>query len=174
MFPTQSGHTFSGACPAVMESVDCWPLATISSQDTRGKVTFGNRLQGRDRSVASLPFTLYATVGPPRLCRAGADPQRTKCRRNSDEATGCDPFHLPPQRDGVLGFAPVAGIHVNTGNTQNFHPDAAGAFHRCRSMGCPIHSFGRCEDSYLVDPASSHMLVSKIKPCMSKYKQSIQ
>ena len=25
--------------------------------------------------------------------------------------------------------------------------------------------------SYLVDPASSHMLMSKIKPCMSKYKQ---
>jgi hypothetical protein len=24
---------------------------------------------------------------------------------------------------------------------------------------------------YLVDPASNHMLVSKIKPCMSKYKQ---
>jgi hypothetical protein len=29
----------------------------------------------------------------------------------------------------------------------------------------------RMESSYLVDPASSHMLVSKIKPCMSKYKQ---
>jgi hypothetical protein len=31
----------------------------------------------------------------------------------------------------------------------------------------------RCDSfdsSYLVDPASSHMLVSKIKPCMSKYK----
>jgi hypothetical protein len=26
------------------------------------------------------------------------------------------------------------------------------------------------DSSYLVDPASSHMLVSKIKPCMSKYK----
>ena len=25
-------------------------------------------------------------------------------------------------------------------------------------------------NSYLVDPASSHMLVSKTKPCMSKYK----
>ena len=25
-------------------------------------------------------------------------------------------------------------------------------------------------DSILVDPASSHMLVSKTKPCMSKYK----
>ena len=45
------------------------------------------------------------------------------------------------------------------------------------------HSFGGCcrgcitaprhQDSYLVDSASSHMLVSKIKPCMSKYKQSI-
>jgi hypothetical protein len=29
----------------------------------------------------------------------------------------------------------------------------------------------RSHDSYLVDSASSHMLVSKIKPCMSKYKQ---
>ena len=28
--------------------------------------------------------------------------------------------------------------------------------------------------SYLVDPASSHMLVSKIKPCMSKYKRIIR
>ena len=27
-------------------------------------------------------------------------------------------------------------------------------------------------DSYLVDPASSHMLVSKIKPCMSKFTPS--
>ena len=31
----------------------------------------------------------------------------------------------------------------------------------------------RSQDSYLVDSASSHMLVSKIKPCMSKYKQPI-
>ena len=30
-----------------------------------------------------------------------------------------------------------------------------------------LGSFG---ESNLVDPASSHMLVSKIKPCMSKYK----
>lgn len=27
----------------------------------------------------------------------------------------------------------------------------------------------RREERYLVDPASSHMLVSKIKPCMCKY-----
>lgn len=30
------------------------------------------------------------------------------------------------------------------------------------------------KDSYLVDPASSHMLVSKIKPCMSKYARPVQ
>ena len=35
---------------------------------------------------------------------------------------------------------------------------------RCTSRGT------RTESSYLVDPASSHMLVSKIKPCMSKHK----
>lgn len=29
--------------------------------------------------------------------------------------------------------------------------------------------FGVTNDCYLVDPASSHMLVSKIKPCMCKY-----
>ena len=34
--------------------------------------------------------------------------------------------------------------------------------------GCScLSAFG---DSNLVDPASSHMLVSKIKPCMSQYK----
>ena len=38
--------------------------------------------------------------------------------------------------------------------------------------GLPADTFvGRAQDSYLVDSASSHMLVSKIKPCMSKYKQ---
>ncbi len=29
------------------------------------------------------------------------------------------------------------------------------------------------KDSYLVDAASSHMLVSKIKPCMCKYSPSM-
>lgn len=35
-----------------------------------------------------------------------------------------------------------------------------------------VFSFGvsERERSSLVDPASSHMLVSKIKPCMSQYK----
>ena len=38
---------------------------------------------------------------------------------------------------------------------------------RLRSMAL---SSERRAELYLVDPASNHMLVSKIKPCMSKYK----
>ena len=38
------------------------------------------------------------------------------------------------------------------------------------SGGSLARSGARVQDSYLVDSASSHMLVSKIKPCMSKYK----
>ena len=42
----------------------------------------------------------------------------------------------------------------------------------CRSASSHsdlVWAFGAC-DRNLVDPASSHMLVSKIKPCMSQYK----
>jgi hypothetical protein len=37
------------------------------------------------------------------------------------------------------------------------------------AFGCSVY-FITTKQSYLVDPASSHMLVSKIKPCMSKNK----
>ena len=41
----------------------------------------------------------------------------------------------------------------------------------CQTYPNHSHPLADAEkDSYLVDPASSHMLVSKIKPCMSKYK----
>ena len=36
-------------------------------------------------------------------------------------------------------------------------------------LGWPPDLFFK--DGYLVDPASSHMLVLKAKPCMSKFKQ---
>ena len=38
-----------------------------------------------------------------------------------------------------------------------------------RPSGLP--ALGVKQDRYLVDPASSHMLATKIKPCMSKYKR---
>ena len=42
--------------------------------------------------------------------------------------------------------------------------------HSAPSGAVPARSGAWVEDCYLVDSASSHMLVSKIKPCMSKYK----
>ena len=55
-------------------------------------------------------------------------------------------------------------------------PDASDATELACGGGHPSVD-GRCSPDqgelkarYLVDPASSHMLVSKIKPCMSKYK----
>ena len=43
------------------------------------------------------------------------------------------------------------------------------AIELCFRLLCgALHTLGG--DSNLVDPASSHMLVSKIKPCMSQYK----
>ena len=56
-------------------------------------------------------------------------------------------------------------------------PEKLPSFRRLELEPVPIHALNkRCggvgllKGSYLVDPASSHMLVSKIKPCMSKYK----
>ena len=57
-----------------------------------------------------------------------------------------------------------------------FHVNYSGPFRGLSGrVACRLWrpSAARMQDSYLVDSASSHMLVSKIKPCMSKYKQSI-
>ena len=42
-------------------------------------------------------------------------------------------------------------------------------YYYCLSLSLSVCS-NETNGGYLVDPASSHMLVSKIKPCMSKYK----
>ena len=78
------------------------------------------------------------------------------------------------QLDGAAGFS----LSLRTGLAQD-----AGRFDAptYQLLGLRAHRVTSCltalgsrrQDSYLVDSASSHMLVSKIKPCMSKYKQSI-
>ena len=63
-------------------------------------------------------------------------------------------------------LAPVAAAAGRELSSPYLHGNA---LLRCPSGRCPASA--RVQDSYLVDSASSHMLVSKIKPCMSKYKQ---
>ena len=70
------------------------------------------------------------------------------------------------------GDVPFAGHYLRNRALRRPFPLTNSALrgHRPR----PFRRAGRGDqDSYLVDSASSHMLVSKIKPCMSKYKQSI-
>ena len=50
------------------------------------------------------------------------------------------------------------------------HSLSAPAHRKVGRTGGGAHAEREFRSSYLVDPASSHMLVSKIKPCMSKYK----
>ena len=71
-----------------------------------------------------------------------------------------------------VGRVPYLVKAVPTWLQLNFYPPSGGS---CRGRGAVGHrrlARPGLQDSYLVDSASSHMLVSKIKPCMSKYKQS--
>ncbi len=63
------------------------------------------------------------------------------------------------------------GVGLRPGSDLAANPDALPSG-GVQGVWAPARAPG--EDSYLVDSASSHMLVSKIKPCMSKYKQSIR
>ena len=50
-------------------------------------------------------------------------------------------------------------------------PPARGGPRRARRQHTLVSAPASSASGYLVDPASSHMLVSKTKPCMSKYKR---
>ena len=81
-------------------------------------------------------------------------PKKRRKPRNFASPLAAGPLAGRPSRDLVL-FAlglesPVASLSSRRGRRGDAASDPT--------------------DRYLVDPASSHMLVSKIKPCMSKYK----
>ena len=74
----------------------------------------------------------------------------------------------------VLACSAIEGYFIaaiqRTALASGLRPDAV-HFKVIVSICVFLHTRKRwLDDSYLVDPASSHMLVSKIKPCMSKYK----
>lgn len=73
------------------------------------------------------------------------------------------------RRDG--GLRPPAPARLSFGYLRtNDAPPAGGPSTRSREGGAPAARTSS-RVCYLVDPASSHMLVSKIKPCMCKYEQ---
>jgi hypothetical protein len=99
----------------------------------------------------------------------------------------CQPPGVPHGVSGVPVADLALGNSVGAIGMVSGHCRYAGS---ASGAGCLAHPFhvtpapsplgggsrvplgGPALGSYLVDSASSHMLVSKIKPCMSKYKHS--
>ena len=61
-------------------------------------------------------------------------------------------------------------LRDRAGSAERVTTTPCGPAGRRRKFVWRVSGAGGDDGSYLVDPASSHMLVSKIKPCMSKHK----
>ena len=72
-----------------------------------------------------------------------------------------------------IKITPLAGFKARA--SQEEHGPGCSSFCCGKDVVLAVKScycvFSACRNSNLVDSASSHTLVSKIKPCMSKYKQ---
>ena len=141
-----------------MGFVDFWPLVNI-----RCASVFGGRLQpvaafGRDRGRVSLTRRAYVAVhgGPSGPSGSSA---ADRSLGNSVGAIGWSMGGLTEQHSVRRSRPGALSVPLPR---DKLHPFAG---RRAPSGGLSV------QDSYLVDSASSHMLVSKIKPCMSKYKQ---
>ena len=67
----------------------------------------------------------------------------------------------------VVGHADVCeSVLTDRSSCLNVCEDSATEL-KDRKIATSADVADRCADRYLVDPASGHMLVSKIKPCMS-------
>ena len=169
---------------APKESVDCWPLATAALK------TFGGLPKpvpflpwGEcDRLPATSSWGMHVAVHGfrPRGCKVlfcgGPSPGELSggnwiSRVASSLVCALGPAEKRSSGGNSVGrsfgpFPRVSGLANYPG------PPFLGG-----PLGgdiAPRAVFPSVNDSYLVDSASSHMLVSKIKPCMSKYKQSIR
>ena len=103
---------------------------------------------------------------PGRFSLTNSGPAAERLLEDTVGAIGCSgrPGGAPRGRSGA-SFSPESSDLANY-----FWPDASRVRARFRDgLTIPDRRYG----SYLVDSASSHMLVSKIKPCMSKYKHFI-
>ncbi len=130
------------------------------------------------------PFVgVSAGSGPPTRGPYAAARQRPRgrsdgitCVRTGSEGLQwgqLDGRRRSPGTPGAVGatgrsFAPSGFTYIHSAPSGARGPGAVVPFLRGRRRGRPSGI------RYLVDSASSHMLVSKIKPCMSKYKQFIR
>ena len=168
--------------PAQMESADQWPMANSRrEQTTRGTPAGAHPRPGRapteagrmrrvgDEGGAAAAKSCPARIRPPPT--PGAD-SRWRTSVGTKGAAAHPPGSSPASWRGTQPGSGPSTIHQAdhvSGHPAPRGPDAA------TPTPPPLQSprgGGTGQDRYLVDPASSHMLVSKIKPCMCQYKQN--
>ena len=132
---------------------------------------------GRDRWKAASSWDAHAAVHPS-AHRRGGFPWRkaswgTQVGKMDGPPRGGGGWASPAAPDPEARDRPWRAVPSQTTNCSG--PPSGGPRRWARRPPTPgmaaATAHGGVKDSYLVDSASSHMLVSKIKPCMSKYKQ---
>ena len=131
-----------------MGSVDAWQLAIAEAQHPESPARRGQRLRA-GHGGPGLHWGRPSGSGAHSAACLPTAPWDTDWGK-ADASRGRLALASAPW--GVRSSWPLSSNKL-------FRPETLG--------GRPLAAHG----SYLVDSASSHMLVSKIKPCMSKYKQ---
>ena len=111
--------------------------------------------------------------------RAGPDPAGLGSHSRRPRRGGASPPASVGQRCRRL--CKVVSVRVPPGRSRRSRererkarlptPPGGSEPHSRRARTTPEECVRRSVGGYLVDPASSHMLVSKTKPCMSKYER---
>ena len=97
---------------------------------------------------------------------AGVQSTLSVSRRGAGSAFGFCLLFLPCSSSPFLGCGGWRWL-------ERVLSSARPSWSRNAGAGCGVFRVSVSCSGYLVDPASSHMLVSKIKPCMSKYKRLV-
>ena len=174
------GRPPSGARPRPRRPKPGGPLAA-GTDGVCGSLAAGQRFRPDSRGeppcdIRCSPACSRGPVPPPEARM----PQPASAREGVlPGSPACGPVSWGAQWGQLDGRARVPGTPGASPR-----PEQSKSSERTYSTCCPSGGFRarpglrprrvRLGTRYLVDSASSHMLVSKIKPCMSKYKQFIQ
>ena len=150
------------------------------------RATASNRPRALRVSDASKTFLCFERIPVLNTCCKGmvplVDPFLPRPMRSGEghRSSACSPRTVRALRgapcDGLqvaaccLGYGTFGGLGVFAPSMSDSKRFVAKT---CTTVMPVAGSLARClasaKECYLVDPASSHMLVSKIKPCMCKY-----
>lgn len=173
------GHAQGGVLAGNLESLSPWLTRHTSPGGVRSSTPLElkpTRKMGKKTPVASRRSAAVTDAGMRQHPPLGK-PARVSDSRRESSVSESEAFS---SRAGLCGGNAAVRTHWKTTVT-NETGYRRGGLERKKRPGHPlfpatlqrerasVHEHCRQMWPYLVDPASSHMLVSKIKPCMSKY-----